>query len=424
MELTDAQTQARKHDAEDPLKSYRDKFHIPQKGGKDVIYFCGNSLGLQPRSAVDHIQNEIDRWRELAVEGHFMGDLPWVEFHKRSKGALANLVGAQEVEVVAMNNLTTNLHLMLASFYRTAGRRKKIIIESGAFPSDHFAVTTFMEMLGVDPSEHLIELKANASGYLPPEETLEIIQNAGDELALVMLPGVQYYSGQVLDIRSITAAAHAVGAYAGFDLAHAIGNLPMALHDDGADFAVWCSYKYLNSGPGSVSGVFIHERHALDTTFPRLGGWWAQEEDERFQMENVFKPMRGADGWQLSNMNVLGSAAHHASLEIFESAGIQQLRAKSIQLTRFLEQVLNESPTIRDNIQILTPSNPGERGCQLSLFLPHHGKEIFDYLIDHGVVLDWREPNVIRAAPTPLYNSFEEVVTFKGILEDAFTQNK
>ncbi len=424
MELTDAQTQARKHDAEDPLKSYRDKFHIPQKGGKDVIYFCGNSLGLQPRSAVDHIQNEIDRWRELAVEGHFMGDLPWVEFHKRSKTALANLVGAQEVEVVAMNNLTTNLHLMLASFYRPAGRRKKIIIEAGAFPSDHFAVTTFMEMLGVDPSEHLIELKANASGYLPPEETLETIQNAGDELALVMLPGVQYYSGQVLDIRSITAAAHAVGAYAGFDLAHAIGNLPIALHDDGADFAVWCSYKYLNSGPGSVSGVFIHERHALDTTFPRLGGWWAQEEDERFQMENVFKPMRGADGWQLSNMNVLGSAAHHASLEIFESAGIQQLRAKSIQLTGFLEQVLNESPTIRDNIRILTPSNPGERGCQLSLFLPHHGKEIFDYLIDHGVVLDWREPNVIRAAPTPLYNSFEEVVTFKAILEDAFTQNK
>ncbi|MEM9328485.1 MAG: kynureninase [Bacteroidota bacterium] len=415
---------ARQYDEEDSLKSYRHRFHIPMKGDDQVIYFCGNSLGLQPKSAATFIAHEVDRWKNLGVEGHFQGELPWVDFHKYSKDALGRLVGAKPEEVVAMNNLTTNLHLMLASFYRPTDQRKKLIIESGAFPSDHFAVSTFMELKGVDPAEHLIELEADATGYLSLPQTLEVIEEVGSELALVLLPGIQYYSGQWLAVGPITAAAHAQGAFVGFDLAHAIGNVPLQLHDDGVDFAVWCTYKYLNSGPGSVSGVYIHERHAQDVTFPRLGGWWAQQEEERFQMENVFKPMQGADGWQLSNMNILGSAAHHASLEIFEAAGMDRLRAKSLKLTAYLETLLQDNVTIRPNIKILTPSNPEERGCQLSLFLPNHGKEIFDELINRGVVLDWREPNVIRVAPTPLYNTFEEVATFVHILEGAFTRHQ
>ena len=407
-------------DRADPLARFKNEFHCPVKKGKPVIYFCGNSLGLQPKLAADYLDKEMKKWREFAVEGHFEGEDPWMYYYKLSKDPLSVLVGAKTHEVVCMNNLTTNLHLMLGSFYRPQGERKKLLIEKGAFPSDHFAATTFMKLMGVDPKVDLVELVIPEDGYVDIQTITKQIKAIGEELALALLPGIQYYTGQFFNLKAISEACHEVGAYAGFDLAHAIGNLPLSLHDDGADFAVWCSYKYLNSGPGNVSGVFVHEKHSMDTSFPRLGGWWGQDETTRFKMENVFQPMTGADGWQLSNMNIISTAIHHASLSIFEQAGIKNLRAKSVELTGFLEHLLRQSEIISRQVTLLTPPNKEERGCQISIFLQHHGKEIFDHLIDHGVILDWREPNVIRAAPVPLYNSFQEVYEFVEILEDAF----
>ena len=413
---------AQKQDSADVLAKYKNEFHHPKKAGEEVIYFCGNSLGLQPKSAKAAVDQEMRNWKEKGVEGHFEGERPWVEYHKLSKGALAHLVGAHEHEVVCMNNLTTNIHLMLASFYRPEKKRKKVLIEKGAFPSDHFALTTFMNIKGIDAREHLIELAPTGGCNFKTEAIAETIYDIGDELALVLWPGIQYYSGQLFRTEEIVKAGHQVGAYVGFDLAHAIGNVPLSMHNDNADFAVWCSYKYLNSGPGNVSGIYIHENHSQDVTFPRLGGWWGQNESTRFEMENVFDPIPGADGWQLSNMNIVSTAAHLASLEIFEEAGIAQLRKKSLKLTAYLETLLISSETLQGKIEIITPSNPEERGCQLSLFLAKNGKEIFNYLIAHGVVLDWREPNVIRVAPTPLYNTFEEVFIFVKTLEDAILQ--
>lgn len=414
---------AKTKDMEDPLARFKDEFHCPVKNGKPVIYFCGNSLGLQPKKASVFLDKEMQKWRDYGVEGHFEGETPWVYYHKLSKTSLARLTGAETHEVVCMNNLTTNLHLMLASFYRPKGERKKMLIEKGAFPSDHFAATTFMQMMGVDPETHLVELEIPEHGYVDTKTITEQIHAVGSELALALLPGIQYYTGQFFNIAAISKACHEVGAYAGFDLAHAIGNLPLSLHDDGADFATWCSYKYLNSGPGNVSGIYVHEKHGMDPKFPRLGGWWGQDETIRFKMENVFQPMPGADGWQLSNMNILPTAIHHASLSLFDQAGMENLRSKSMELTGFLEHLLQQSTIIHDQVTLLTPLNKEERGCQISIFLKNHGKEIFDYLIDHGVVLDWREPNVIRAAPVPLYNSFQEVYTFVTILEEAFEQH-
>lgn len=403
-------------DQTDPLRRFRDEFHLPMKDGKPAIYFCGNSLGLQPKRTADYLQRELDLWRTHGVEGHFTGDMPWVSYHEWAKKPLGHLVGANENEVQAVGSLTSNLHFLLASFYQPLGKRVKVIIEAGAFPSDFYAVHSHMGMKGVNPDTHLIQLKPKKGGdYLPNEEIIHTINELGDELALVLMPGVQYYSGQFFDIKKIAEAAHKVGAYAGFDLAHAIGNLPMHLHDDGVDFAVWCSYKYLNSGPGGIGGMYIHERHASDRNFPRLSGWWGHDAKQRFKMENKLNPIPNIDGWQLSNANVLSTAAHLASLWLFEEAGIENLRAKSVKMVDWLATELKR---FADVIQIITPMNPTERGCQLSLFVLHsNGKQLFDKMSARGLIADWREPNVIRIAPTPMYNTFEELGQFIELLD-------
>lgn len=407
-------------DAADPLKGYKSAFHFPQRNGTDSIYFCGNSLGLQPKVTESYIQEELDNWKKDGVEGHFSGDKPWVKYSQLAKPHLAKIVGAKEHEVVAMNNLTTNLHLALASFYQPKGKRTKILIERGAFPSDYYAVHSQIELHGLDPANELVELSpADGSDYLSTSEIVEKIQELGEELAVVMFPGIQYYTGQFFDIAAITAATHQAGAMAGFDLAHAVGNVPINLHNDGADFAVWCTYKYLNSGPGAVGGMYIHERHGKNKSMRRLSGWWGHDAEGRFKMDNSINPIPNIDGWQLSNSNILTQAAHLASLSIFEEAGQDSLREKSILLTGFLEELIQKSETLSSQIKILTPTNPQERGAQLSLFLLNHGKEVFNHLLKQGVILDWREPNVIRVAPVPLYNSFGDVCQFVAILENA-----
>lgn len=409
-------------DSEDQLAHFRSQFHFPQRNGKNCLYFCGNSLGLQPSTTQTFIDEELKNWREHGVEGHFTGDKPWVSYHTNTKSSLAKIVGAHEHEVVAMNNLTTNLHLALASFYQPKGNRTKILIERGAFPSDFYAVHSRIEVSGLDPTENLIEIEPkDGSNYLHIDEIINKIEDLGDELALVMFPGIQYYTGQFFDIEKITEAAHKVGAYAGFDLAHAAGNVPMNLHDHGADFAVWCTYKYLNSGPGGVGGLYIHEKHGRNKEIPRLSGWWGHDANGRFKMNNEINPIPSVDGWQLSNVNILSHAAHMASLKLFDEAGIENLRQKSLSLTGLMEELITNSDVLVTQIKILTPSNPNERGAQLSLFLINHGKSVFEYLINHGVILDWREPNVIRVAPVPLYNSFEDVVHFVSILENAIS---
>ncbi|MFH6983014.1 kynureninase [Marinoscillum luteum] len=408
---------AKTQDQKDPLSRFRKEYHIPKKNNKEVIYFCGNSLGLQPKRTESFIQNELQSWKEHGVEGHFDGDRPWAEYHHFSKKSLARLVGGLEEEVVCMNNLTTNLHLLLASFYQPDGKRVKVMIEGGAFPSDHYAVESHMEHLGVSPKEHLIVLQPADGKTFRTEEITEAILKRGDELALILFPGVQYYSGQYFDMKAISETAHQVGAFAGFDLAHAMGNLPMNLHDENIDFAAWCSYKYLNSGPGGVSGIFIHQRHCSDPNFPKLKGWWGHDHNTRFNMDNQFVPNPGVDAWMLSNSNVISTAAHHASLELFDEAGMAALRKKSLSLTGYLEYLLSSDDLISRNIDILTPTDPEARGCQLSVFIAKNGKQIYDGLIAQGVILDWREPNVIRVAPTPMYNTFSEVYEFCQILK-------
>lgn len=410
-------------DAADPLAPFRDRFHIPMHQGSEAVYLCGNSLGLQPKTALKYFEEEVKKWKELAVEGHFQGERPWVSYHKLGKTALAHLTGAKESEVVIMNNLTSNLHLGMASFYRPMGKRKKIIIEKGAFPSDHFAVTTHMQVRGVDPAKDLIEIAIPTSGYLSTEEIVEKIAQAGEELALVLFPGVQYYTGQFFDIKAISAATHLVGAYCGIDLAHAIGNVPLQLHDDQVDFATWCSYKYLNSGPGNVSGLFVHQKHGDNPATPRMGGWWGQDEAIRFKMENNFQPMPGVDGWMLSNVNILGTSVHLASLDIFEEAGIEKIRAKSRKLTGYLEQLIGSNIDLNQIVTILTPEKPEERGAQLSLYFSERGREVFEKLQASGIVVDWREPNVIRVAPAPLYNSFTDVYRFVEGIQKSIRKN-
>jgi len=406
-------------DRQDTLRHFRNQFYFPQFNGKNCLYFCGNSLGLQPKSADKLLRQEMQKWAQSGVEGHFTGERPWVYYHKQGKKALANLLGAHENEVVIMNNLTTNLHLMLATFYVPKRMRKKVIIEKGAFPSDYFAVSTHMKMKGIDPLENLIEIEIPQNGYLSNEFIEDIIYTTDRELALVLLPGVQYYTGQFFDLKKITNAAHNVGAYCGFDLAHAIGNLPMHLHENGVDFATWCSYKYLNSGPGNVSGIFVHEHHAQNPDLNRLAGWWGQDESIRFKMKNKFQPMPGADGWMLSNVNIIGTAVHLASLEIFEEAGIENLRSKSIKLTGYLQELLESDSVLAENLEIITPRNPSERGAQLSLSFHKNGRKIFEYLSKKGAIADWREPNVIRVAPVPLYNSFQDVYDLVQLLSEA-----
>lgn len=411
---------ARQLDRQDSLKSFRKQFHLPKVKGKTAIYFTGNSLGLQPKSVKQSITQELNDWAGLGVEGHVHAKRPWLYYHKFSKKALARLVGAKPTEVVAMNQLTVNLHLMMATFYQPTKRRFKIITEAGAFSSDQYAFESQLKLHGIDPSEGLIELKPRPGEFtLRTEDILQAIHDHRDELALVIFGAVQYYSGQFFNIQEITKAGHAAGAYVGFDLAHAMGNVPMSLNADQVDFAVWCGYKYLNSGPGGIAGAFVHEKHATNFALPRLAGWWGHDEKARFQMKKGFKPMPGVDGWQLSNFPVLSGAAQLASLELFEEVGIKNLRKKSIQLTDFLEHHLTSIDSYSDYFSIITPNHSKDRGCQLSILMKKNGKKVFNQLTKSGVIADWREPDVIRVAPVPMYNTFEEVFIFSEIFRKA-----
>lgn len=413
---------ARSLDRIDPLKSFRSKFYQPRIEGKEVIYFTGNSLGLQPKSVKKFIAEELNDWAQLAVEGHFDSRRPWLHYHKFSKKALAELVGAKTSEVVAMNQLTVNLHLMMTSFFQPTEKRFKIITEAGAFSSDQYAFESQLKLHKLNPEEALIELKPRPGEFtLRTEDIVSSIEAHSDQLALVIFGAVQYYTGQFFDIKKITEAGHQVGAFVGFDLAHAAGNVPLNLHKDNVDFAVWCGYKYLNSGPGGMAGAFVHEKHANNFDLPRLAGWWGHTDKERFQMKKGFKPMPGVDGWQLSNFPVLSGAAQLASLEIFQQAGIKNLRKKSILLTSYLEFLLKEIDPNHNHFNIITPTLSNDRGCQLSILMKHDGRKIFDKIMKAGVLADWREPDVIRVAPVPLYNTFTEVFQFSEIFKKAIS---
>ena len=399
---------ARTQDQIDFLFPFRERFLFPQHNDEDVRYFCGNSLGLQPKSVEYLMTRELRDWAKYGVEGHFRAGYPWFSYHHFFSERLAKLVGAQKDEVVAMNALTVNLHLLMLSFYRpTPGGRYKILMEAGAFPSDQYAIETQVRMYGYDPYDAIIEIAPREGAHLiEHEDILKGIADAGDQLALVLIGGVNYYTGQFFDLEGITSAAHAVGAYCGFDLAHAVGNIPLKLHDWDVDFACWCSYKYLNSGPGGVGGVFVNERHGNDPAMFRLAGWWGNSEDTRFKMQKGFTPQPGAAGWQMSNAPVFNMVAHNAALDIFDKAGIDTLRKKSIHLTGYMEYLLQQVTNLQ--FQIITPTDPERRGCQLSLLFGHNGRKVFDTLTEAGVIADWREPNVIRIAPVPLYNTYED----------------
>ncbi len=401
-------------DREDSLRGFREDFLFPQReDGGPVLYFCGNSLGLQPRCVAGFVQEELDSWRELAVEGHFRGERPWTRYHELLRAPLAKLTGALPAEVVAMNTLTVNLHLMMVSFYRPEGRRNRVLIERQPFPSDRYAVESQVRLHGLDPSECIVELGAGEADRIIDESLIEsFLEREGDRIALVLWPGVHYATGQRFDIRRITRAAHAAGAMAGFDLAHAIGNVPLALHEDGADFAAWCSYKYLNGGPGAVAGCFVHERH-LGADLPRLQGWWGVDPEARFLMKPDFQPAPGADAWQLSNPPILAMAPLCAALQSFEAAGMHRLRNKSRQLTGYLESLVQQR--LDGVFEILTPAESERRGCQLSLRVHggrDAGRKLFKRLLRAGVVSDWREPDVIRVTPVPIYNSFRDCREF------------
>lgn len=404
---------AKQCDASDSLSAYRERFLIPQFNGEDVVYLTGNSLGLQPKSTRDAINSELNDWARLGVEGHFHAAKPWMPYHEFLTEKTAKLVGAKPIEVVCMNQLTVNVHLMMVSFYRPRGLRFKIICEQKAFPSDQYALETQVKFHGYDPEEAIVEVGPREGEHtIRHEDILAAIEKHKDELALVFIGGVNYYTGQVFDLAGITKAAHAVGAYAGFDLAHAAGNVVLRLHDWDVDFACWCSYKYLNSGPGSVAGAFVHERHAHSDLI-RFAGWWGHDKASRFKMEKGFRPIPGAEGWQLSNAPVFSMAAHNAALELFEEVGMEQLRAKTEKLSGYLEYIIDTISREHENcLEIITPRNWNERGCQLSVIAHGYGRKLFDDLMNSGVYPDWREPNVIRMAPVPLYNSFMDVYRF------------
>ncbi len=402
----------------DFLNSFRSRFHFPKHNDIDTVYFCGNSLGLQPRSASYLFQKELDEWAKWGVEGHFNAENPWFSYHKQFTESLARIAGATEREVVATNTLTVNLHLLMVSFYKPNKDtgRVKIIMEAGAFPSDQYAVETQVRMHGLDPDTAIIELAPRAGEHiLRPEDILNTIKATGNELAMVMMGGVNYYTGQLYDMAAITKAAHEVGALAGFDLAHAMGNVPLALHDWDVDFACWCSYKYLNSGPGGVAGIFVHERHldAKDTF--RLAGWWGNDAATRFKMQKGFVPSSTAESWQMSNAPVFNMVGLKASLDIFDKTTMHELREKSKQLTAYMIFLLDDLTHL--DFEIITPLDPEQRGSQLSLLFKSNGKEVFEKLKEHGVIADWREPNVIRIAPVPLYNTFEDCYRFYEILK-------
>ncbi len=411
---------AQKMDENDPLRKYRSEFLFPQHKGQNVVYLTGNSLGLQPRAAKAALQQELDDWEKYGVEGHFEAKNPWFGYHEMFAAPLAKLVGAKEEEVVAMNGLTTNLHLLMVSFYKPQGKRAKILCEGKAFPSDQYALETQVRFHQLNPEEEIVELFPREGEHtIRTEDVLSKIEQVGDELALVMIGGVNYYTGQLWDMKTITKAGHDAGAIVGWDLAHAMGNVPMQLHDWGVDFAAWCSYKYLNSGPGSVSGIYVHEKHCKNPDLVRFAGWWGHDKETRFLMEKGFQPIPTAESWQLSNAPVLAMAVHKASLDLFEEVGIDQLREKSMKLTAYFEYVLQEISDKYENVnfEIITPTDPKQRGAQLSVLTHGAGKELFNHLSENGVIADWREPNVIRMAPAPMYNSFEDIYRFGQILE-------
>lgn len=410
---------AQQLDRSDPLAAFRDQFHIPVINGKSVIYFTGNSLGLQPKRTKAYIEQELNDWAQWGVEGHFHAKHPWMPYHELFPALLSPIVGAQEQELVVMNQLTVNLHLLMVSFYRPTRQRFKILCEAKAFPSDQYALESQLRYHGLDPEHALIEVAPRAGAHIIEEaDLLAAIEQHRDELALVMLGGVNYYTGQVFDMATITRAAHAAGAICGFDLAHAAGNIPLQLHNWGVDFACWCSYKYLNSGPGGVSGVFIHEKHIANPALPRFAGWWGYTKETRFQMAKGFTPIPTAEGWQLSNAPILSMAALKASLDIFAEAGFEALVTKSKQLAAYLHatlQYINELSST-PSIEVITPASEARHGCQVSLLMLRDGRNVFDALTNAGVVADWREPNVIRIAPVPLYNRFEDIYQFGQIL--------
>jgi kynureninase len=398
-------------DAADILAPYRKQFELPVRAnGKPLIYLCGHSLGLAPRAALDYVSEELAEWAQLGVSGHHTATRPWIDYAQNFTKGLQHVTGALANEVVAMNSLTVNLHLMMASFYRPVGMRDKVLIETGAFSSDRHAILGQLSWHKLDPEETLIELAPrDGEENLRIEDIEAKIGELGSELALVLWPGVQYRTGQAFDCARITRAAHAEGAIVGLDLAHAIGNLPLSLHDWDVDFAVWCSYKYLNAGPGAIGGAFVHERHCANAP-SRLSGWWGHEPQTRFQMLPDFRPAVGAAGWAVSNPPIFSAAPLLASLEMFRAADIGELRAKSMRLTAYAARMLRERAG--NDIHVITPDAPGERGCQLSLRVrggPRRGRRIFDALGDHGIICDWREPDIIRIAPAPLYNRFMDI---------------
>lgn len=400
---------AKQLDTIDPLGHYREKFHIPKdKNGNDLIYLCGNSLGLQPKQTQSFIQQELDDWAKLGVEGHLEAKNPWLPYHEFLAESSAKLVGAKPIEVVTMNTLTANLHFMMVSFYQPTKTRYKIIIESDAFPSDKYAVESQLRHHGHSDKEGLILWKPRENEELLRYEDLEaILDEQGDQVALILIGGVNYYTGQYFDLKRITTLGHQYGCKVGFDCAHGAGNVPLNLHASGADFAIWCTYKYMNSGPGSLSGCFVHERHAFNKDLDRFTGWWSHNKATRFNMRHEFDLLPGAEGWQLSNPPILSLAAIRASLAIFDEVGIAQLREKSKHLTGYFEYLVKELGD--DVIRVITPSNPEERGCQLSIQVKNANRELHDKLTKSGVISDWREPDVIRCAPVPLYNSYKDV---------------
>jgi len=406
----------------DELSEYREQFHIPKhENGKDWLYFTGNSLGLQPKSTKNYVNQELDDWANFGVEGHFAAKNPWITYHEFLTDSMAKIVGAKPIEVVVMNTLTTNLHLLMVSFYQPKKTKYKIVIESDAFPSDRYAVESQLKFHGHDPEDGVILWKPREGEELLRIEDLETILNEqGDEIALLLIGGVNYYTGQYLDLKKIATLGHAKDCMVGIDLAHGAGNIQPNLHDSKVDFAAWCTYKYLNSGPGSLAGLFVHEKHSYNKDLMRFAGWWNHNKETRFNMRQPFDVMEGAEGWQLSNPPILSMAAIKASLDMFNEVGMEALREKSLKLTSYFEFLINELNN--DKIRIITPSNPEERGCQLSIQVKNADKSLHQKLTDAHIITDWREPDVIRCAPTPLYNTFEDVYKMaeklKEILND------
>lgn len=410
---------AQQLDENDSLKGFREKFYVPKINGSDTIYFTGNSLGLQPKKTKDYVAAELEDWAQLGVEGHVHAKNAWVSYHEAFPKLLSPIIGCLPDEVVAMNQLTVNIHLLMVSFYKPTNQRYKIICEAKAFPSDQYALESQVKFHGFNPIDAIIEVQPRDGEFtIRTEDVIAAIESNKDSLALVLIGGVNYYTGQVFDIQSITNAAHSVGASAGFDLAHAVGNIPMQLHDWEVDFACWCSYKYLNSGPGGVGGIYIHKNHLANKDLNRFAGWWGHDKESRFAMGKDFNPIQTAEGWQLSNAPILSMAAHKAALELFAEAGFDNLVEKSQKLSGYLLFILDEINSSRSHkiIEVITPRKQSERGCQVSMLMLDTGKEIFNELKKQGIIADWREPNVIRAAPVPLYNSFEDVWRFGNII--------